>query len=652
IDREIETDADVWFIRRILPYRNHEDRVEGVVITFTDISERKRIRKALEIAKLEAEQANRAKSRFLAAASHDLRQPLQTLAFIQGLLARAVEGEKAQNLVKRLDDTLHAMSGMLNALLDINQIEVGIVSADIVSYRLDDLFERLKEEFSYHAQAKALVLKVVPSRQIIHTDPRLLEQMLRNLLTNAIKYTRAGKVLLGCRRRAGSLSIEIWDTGIGIPEAELQTIFEEYHQLDNTARERSRGLGLGLAIVQRLVSLLGYKVHVRSRLGKGSVFAIEIALPAEGQDVPGSDVPDAGAPSSVAPLVAKGCTTLVVEDDPDVRELLAMLLEAEGHRVTTAFDGHSALDLVQRGSLKPDLVIADYNLPNGMDGLQFAAGVRAAASRRIPVIILTGDITTGTLSEIARSDCVHLSKPVQLKKMMSVIETLLSAPTPQESTVKVEPVEGGDTAMTDIVHVVDDDQNIRDTVQALLDGHGYASRTFATCEDFLAQYSTGKGGCLLVDAYLPGMNGFALLQKLQDANDPLPAIMITGNSDVPMAVQAMKAGAIDFIEKPVSPGDLLASIGRALERSRDTSKTTLWRTEAREHIAALTVRQKQIMELVLAGHPSKNIAADLGISQRTVENHRNAIMTRTGCKSLPALARLALAAAAPGSPAV
>ncbi len=645
VDREIETKTDVWFTRRILPYRNHDKHVEGVVITFTDISERKRIRKALEEAKLEAEQANRAKSRFLAAASHDLRQPLQTIAFVQGLLARTVQGEKAQNLVKRLDDTLHAMSGMLNALLDINQIESGVVRAEIVSYSLNDLFERLREEFSYHAEAKALKLRIVPCKHIIHTDPRLLEQMIRNLLTNAIKYTRSGRVLLGCRRRAGSLSIEIWDTGIGIPDTELQTIFEEYHQLDNAARERSRGLGLGLAIVQRLVTLLGYRVHVRSRLGKGSVFAIEIALPADGVDPPTSVASDVGAITSSSEVAGKGCTILVVEDDPDVRELLALLLEAEGHQVTTAFDGLAALELVEKGMLKPDLVIADYNLPNGMDGLQVAAKLKNASKRALPVIILTGDISTKTLAEIARSDCVHLNKPVQLKKMMAVIETLLSAPQLMPASTMAKPMRVASSPTSDMVYVVDDDQNICDTLRALLEDKGYEAMTFATSEAFLEHYQPDQGGCLLIDAYLPGMNGFALLQQLSDANDPLPAIMITGNSDVPMAVQAMKAGAIDFIEKPVSSVDLLASIERALEQSRDVSKVAQWRTEAQSHVAGLTVRQKQIMDLVLAGHPSKNIAADLGISQRTVENHRNAIMTRTGCKSLPALARLALAAA-------
>jgi two-component system CheB/CheR fusion protein len=161
---------------------------------------------------------------------------------------------------------------------------------------------------------------------------------------------------------------------------------------------------------------------------------------------------------------------------------------------------------------------------------------------------------------------------------------------------------------------------------------------------FLEAYRPGREGCLLIDAYLPGMNGLELLQRLGDAGHRLPAIMITGNSDVPMAVRAMKAGASDFIEKPVGRSELLASVERALELSRDSSKLFAWREAAAHHVAGLTARERQIMELVLAGQPSKNIAADLRISQRTVENHRASIMKKTGSKSLPALARLALAA--------
>jgi two-component system CheB/CheR fusion protein len=201
-----------------------------------------------------------------------------------------------------------------------------------------------------------------------------------------------------------------------------------------------------------------------------------------------------------------------------------------------------------------------------------------------------------------------------------------------------------------VVYLVDDDRHIRDTVRLVLEDDGRTVLDFATGEAFLAAYRPGSDGCLLIDASLPGMGGLQLLRRLRAASDPLPAIMITGSGDVPMAVEAMKAGAADFIEKPIGRADLLASIDSALERSRDSSKVMAWQADAAGHIAGLTPRQHQIMDLVLAGHPSKNIAADLGISQRTVENHRASIMRKTGATSLPALARLALAAAVPERP--
>ena len=200
IEHEIEAPNGIWFRRRILPYRTHGGGVEGVVMTFTEITERKQVARALEAAKQQAELASVAKSRFLAAASHDLRQPLQTLSLLQGLLAKTVQGDREKKLLARLDETLGAMSGMLNTLLDINQIEAGIVHADNVIFPIGDLLNRLRDEFSYHAQAKGLALHVVPCGRRVRSDPRLLEQMIRNLLSNAIKYTQRGKVLLGCRR--------------------------------------------------------------------------------------------------------------------------------------------------------------------------------------------------------------------------------------------------------------------------------------------------------------------------------------------------------------------------------------------------------------------------------------------------------------------
>jgi two-component system, chemotaxis family, CheB/CheR fusion protein len=644
IEREIEAQSGAWYIRRISPYRTEDDAVEGVVVTYLDITERRHVATELETAKQQAEQANIVKSRFLAAASHDLRQPLQTLVLVQGLLAKIVEGERARTLVARFDETLHAMSGMLNTLLDINKIETGTLHPEVVEFPVKDLLERLSSEFRYHALAKKLDLRVVPCGLSIRSDPRLLEQMLRNLLTNAVKYTRRGKIVLGCRRHKGMVSIEVWDSGIGIPAEELEAIFEEYHQLDNAARRRNLGLGLGLSIVQRLGGLLGHAVRVRSQPNKGSVFAIDVMLPSEAGTAEQTQHRPPRMDGRTVGGVRRTGMILIVDDDPEVREMLDLVMKSEGHRTATAADGMAALDLVARGTIRPDLILADYNLPEGMDGLHVTARLREKLRRQIPAIILTGDISTGTLRDIAHQNCIQLNKPVKLQELAEVIQCLL--PTLQ-STVPPRRSTAGEAASSvgpPVVFIVDDDSSVRQAIRAVLEDDGRSVEDYATCEAFLDAYHPRREACLVLDAYLPGMSGLDLLQRLRDADRRLPAIMITGNSDVSMAVQAMKAGATDFIEKPISRSELLASVERALEQSRDSSKISAWREDAASHVGGLTTRQRQIMDLVLAGYHSKNIAAELGISQRTVENHRAAIMKKTGSKSLPALARLALAA--------
>jgi two-component system CheB/CheR fusion protein len=476
----------------------------------------------------------------------------------------------------------------------------------------------------------------------VHSDPRLLEQMIRNLLSNALKYTRQGKLLLGCRRHQGLLSIEVWDTGIGIPAEELDAIFEEYHQLDNAARERSRGLGLGLSIVQRLGNLLDHRVHVRSRPGTGSVFAIEVALSAS-ETVLEVEPHRPGTSDETAEEVHRTGTILIVEDDPDVRELLELILNDEGYRTAAAPDGTAALELVTTGVIRPDLMLADYNLPNGLNGLQLTAKVRERLDRVIPVVVLTGDISTGTLRDIASQGCVQVNKPMRARELVQVIQGLLAQP---QSAAPLHPpplVEAASGPRPPTIFIVDDDRRLLEALRSLLEEDGRVVESFETAEAFLEAHRPGSEGCLLIDAYLPGMSGLELLQRLGGEANRLPAIMITGESDVPMAVQAMKAGAMDFVVKPVDGRELLATVERALEQSRDATKMSAWRGNAAKHIAGLTPRQREIMQLVLAGHPSKNIAADLGISRRTVENHRAAIMKKTGSKSLPELARLALA---------
>jgi two-component system CheB/CheR fusion protein len=647
LEQEIEGRNGAWFTRRILPYLTQGAGAEGVVITYVDVTDRRHASEAVKAAKKQADSASAAKSRFLAAASHDLRQPLQTLVLIQGLLAKIVEGKQPLELVARLADALGSMSGMLNALLDINQIEAGTVDVQATDFPINDLLERFRSEFAYHAQAQNLALRIVPCSLSVHTDRRLLEQMLRNLVSNALKYTRRGRVLLGCRRRKGLLSVEVWDTGIGIPADDLHAIFDEYHQLDNPARERSRGLGLGLSIVQQLGKLLDHPVHVRSKPGRGSAFTIEIPLTmTQAGAATQRDGKDEGV-NPAFPALQTG-SILVIEDDPDVRELLTLVLEREGHDVWTATDGAAALDLVAQRSLRPEIILADYNLPGGMTGLRAAARIQAQIGFEIPVIILTGDISTDALQAIASQHCRQLNKPVRVAELTQAIQQLLPRAGQDPKLVGIQGGTSAEPGAAPVIFIVDDDHTIREALRDLLEADGRIVQDFADCDTFLKAYRHGQSGCLLVDAYLPGMSGLELLNRLHELGHTLPAVMITGNSDVAMAVSAMKAGASDFIEKPVGGSELLGSIDRALEQTRDAAALTAWRRKAAAHLDALTVRQREVMVMVLAGHPNKNIAADLHISRRTVENHRASIMKRTGSKSLPALARLAMAAGAGG----
>ncbi|WP_408588886.1 chemotaxis protein CheB [Novosphingobium sp.] len=665
IEREISTPEDAWFLRRIFPYRAHDNRVEGVVITFADVTDRKIIAKALEAAKQEAERANLAKSRFLAAASHDLRQPLQSLTLLQELLAQSVEGERPRKLLGRFEQTLGAMSGMLNALLDINQIEAGVVDARPVDFAIADVFDRLRDEFTYLAQSRSLSLQILPSAAIVRSDPRLLEQMIRNLLGNAIKYTRRGKILLGCRRRGDMVRIEVWDTGIGIDEAELHAIFEEFHQIDNAARDHRRGLGLGLSIVQRLGHLLGHDVDVHSVPGKGSTFAVTVggvrrkgetanaggqrgALPTAATDERGTGLSAATA--------RRRCKIVVVEDDADVLDLLEQLLKSDGHIVRTAPDAAAALKLISGGAIQPEVLLTDYNLPGGENGLDLLTQLRARLPQRLPAIILTGDISAATLAAIAAHDCVQLSKPVKPRELAAAIERIcprfaplgepapIASAAPAPSTDATRGEGSGAEPSGPVTHVVDDDPEIRTSVRDVLESDGRLVLDYPSAEAFLDSYRPGDAGCLLVDAYLPGMSGVALLDTLRARGDHLPVILITGSSDVGLAVTAMRNGACDFIEKPVGRVELLASIARAIDQSHDIRLGDAAHEQAAAHVASLTTRQREVMDMVLAGHPSKNIAADLGISQRTVENHRAAIMQRMGAKSLPELARMAQAA--------
>ena len=606
-----------------------------ILISIDDITDAKIESEALSAAKEEAERANLGKSRFLAAASHDLRQPLQTLSLLQGMLADSIPDPAASQLIERLNKTIGAMSGLLDKLLDINQLEAGVVKPKLCDFAIGDLLKRLQDEFEIHAANAGLSLRVARCRLTVHSDPRLLEQILRNMLSNATKYTSEGRVLLGCRRRAGRLSIEVWDTGTGIPETELSAIFKEFHQLENQTGRRTKGLGLGLAIVQRIADLIGAPVSVRSRFGRGSVFAVEVPVvhaPALIEPAGASSADEAhGEPPAHAQAI------LIVEDDAEVRETLTLLLNSRGYRAFAASDGAQALAIAAERGGGLDLIVADYNLP-GPNGLEIAGKIGEASARKIPVIMLTGDISAATLLEIANKGYVHLYKPADARVLIRHIAGMLAANRRE--------------AGAPTVFVVDDDGEIRAAMRDLLEMHGYRTEIFAGGASFLNAYSRGEKGCLLADARMPGMGGLELIERLHKMQASLPVIMITAYGDVAMAVKAMKAGAFDFLQKPANPKELLDCIERALNYSPEHPEHSAFQETATAKVDSLTARQSQILQLVLAGRPSKNIAADLQISQRTVDNHRAAIMRKTEAKSLSVLIRIALAAGWLDEPAI
>ena len=473
-----------------MPYRTSDEKTEGVVITFEDVTERRRTADALTAAKRQAELATIAKSRFLAAASHDLRQPLQTLALLQGLLAKKVDGDKAQKLVGRIDEALGAMTGMLNTLLDINQIEVGAVKAEMADFSVNELFDRLRDELTYHAQAAGLALRVVPCALSIRSDPRLLEQMIRNLLSNALKYTQRGKVLVGCRRRGASCASRSGTPGSASPNPSCRRSSRNTIKWTTPPASAVTAWAWGCRSSRAWANCLAIRsacarCKERARCSRSRSRCRRAALLRRLRD---RSRPTDDAPAHTA---LRSGAILIIEDDPEVREHLELFLKEEGYDASTAVDGPAALEVVARRTMRPDLVLADYNLPNGMNGVQVSQRLRQELDGQIPFIILTGDISTEALRDIALHDCVQFNKPVKLRELTQAIEKLLAKPPdPRPCAALLAPLQRITRSERAKIFVVDDDDQIREAIRAVLEDDGRVVETYASCEAFLDALSS------------------------------------------------------------------------------------------------------------------------------------------------------------------
>ena len=364
----------------------------------------------LQSAVRSAKRADRDKTNFLSAASHDLRQPLQTLNLLQQALKSHLHDDEARVILADMSRSIGTMSGMLDSLLDINRLESGTAAPSKSAFFVSSLFCAIAADFSTLAKDKGLELRIIPSRLVVRSDPRMLEEMVRNLVSNAIRYTYHGKVLIGCRRAADKVRIEVWDSGVGIPGQHIAHVFEEYYQVPDAS---SDGVGLGLAIVQRMGKLLDHEVVVRSVPDKGSVFSIEVPITQESLVARPGVLPDMAGTQFIGMI-------LLIEDESSVRRALERLLLTKGISVLAAASANEALTLITERRMRPDLVISDYNLP-GMNGIETIDAVREALAWEVPAIVLTGDTRSHVFKSVATHDLVVLVKPVHADDLLQFI---------------------------------------------------------------------------------------------------------------------------------------------------------------------------------------------------------------------------------------
>ena len=370
-----------------------------------------------------AERAIHARARFLAAASHDLRQPVHALSLLAGALVGRQMNHEAAELVGHITASTAALDELFSALLDISRLDAGVVEVPREIFPIGRLLTRLAREYDTEAAAKGLVLRAVRCNVLVETDPVLLERILRNLLSNAVRYTDRGRILFGCRHRDGAIRIEVWDTGRGIEPAAQSMIFDEFYQIGNAERDRAKGLGLGLAIVRRLGATLGLDITLDSAPGRGSVFRVGVPR------ARAAPLPSVAA-AAVSPLVSSAAAhtpglIVVVDDELPIREAMRRLLESWGHHVVVAGSGAEASALLAAEPRRPDAILCDYRLRAGEDGIAVILDLQSRYDTTVPAALITGDTGPERLRQAQASGLPVLQKPLGNARLRAAVGTLL-----------------------------------------------------------------------------------------------------------------------------------------------------------------------------------------------------------------------------------
>jgi|TARA_R100001244_G_scaffold13397_6_gene15133 PAS domain S-box-containing protein len=388
-----------------------------------EIAERSRVEERLRDAKLEAEGANLSKTKFLAAVSHDLLQPLNAARLFTSALLEQSFGPKAEGLVRSVSTSLDDVENLLSTLVDISKLDAGVIKPDVTAFDLRDLINNIAQEFRQMAMAEDLTLDFVPSSAIVVSDSQLLARILRNFLTNAIRYTSTGRIMLGCRRQAGHVLLQVWDTGPGIPEDKLTEIFQEFKRIRPAGSQLEKGLGLGLAIVDKISRMLGHEVSVESTEGKGSVFSVRVPL---GRLKARQSAADQNR--TVSFDSGLGCARIwVIDNDWSICQGMKTLLEGWGCRVVIAVSLKDLERQLDPAESPVDLILADYHLDNDENGVDVVANINGRRHCPAPVVMITANYSNELKQHIRELGHVLMNKPVKPLKLRSALNHLLRA---------------------------------------------------------------------------------------------------------------------------------------------------------------------------------------------------------------------------------
>jgi len=383
----------------------------GLLCTGYDVTEQLQNTTNLEQTIKMTEQATQGKSRFLAAASHDLRQPLQSLGMYLAVLNAKTDDPVLLEITTKMDQSLTTMRELMEALLDVSRFDSGAVKADVQNFELQPLLDRIVTDNIQQAHLKSLRLFTEQHNFVVKSDPGLLERVLENLVANATRYTDKGEVKICCTESNNLIDISVCDTGVGIPAEHLEHVFDEYFQLENANGKKNKGLGLGLAIVRHIADLLGHQLKISSEVGKGSKFTISVPV--------GEIELHEGSASPHNQLENNSPLVLFVDDDPSIVDATLMLLESERVNVLTASDGDAALAHIMNGA-QPDMLITDFHLP-GYNGIELVKRLRQNLKRDLPAILMTGDTSAQEIVRAQLSNCKLLHKPVDTTDLLDLI---------------------------------------------------------------------------------------------------------------------------------------------------------------------------------------------------------------------------------------